>query len=37
VPADWSGYKDAVSYGFLFLVLLLRPRGLLGRPLPTKV
>jgi branched-chain amino acid transport system permease protein len=37
VPADWSGWKDAVSYGFLFLVLLLRPRGLLGRPLPTKV
>jgi branched-chain amino acid transport system permease protein len=37
VPADWSGYKDAVSYGFLFLVLLLRPQGLLGKALPTKV
>jgi branched-subunit amino acid ABC-type transport system permease component len=26
-----------VAYGFLFVVLLLRPQGLLGRVLPTKV
>ena len=37
VPADFSGYKDAVSYGFLFLMLLIRPQGLLGRALPNKV
>jgi branched-chain amino acid transport system permease protein len=37
VPGEWSGYKDAVAYAFLFGVLLLRPRGLLGRPLVTKV
>jgi branched-chain amino acid transport system permease protein len=37
VPAEWSGWKDAVAYGFLFLILLLRPQGLLGRPLDTKV
>jgi len=37
VPAEWSGWKDAVAYGFLFLILLLRPQGLLGRPLGTKV
>ncbi len=32
VPAELSGYKDGVSYAFLFLVLLLRPQGLLGKP-----
>ena len=37
VPAEWSGWKDAVAYGFLFLILVLRPQGLLGRPLGTKV
>ncbi|KEF42608.1 MAG: flagellar biosynthesis anti-sigma factor FlgM [Cyanobium sp. CACIAM 14] len=37
VPGEWSGYKDAVAYAFLFAVLLLRPRGLLGRPLDTRV
>jgi len=37
VPADLSGYKDAVSFGFLFLVLLIRPQGLLGRPQANKV
>jgi branched-subunit amino acid ABC-type transport system permease component len=26
-----------VAYGFLFVVLLVRPQGLLGRVLPTKV
>jgi branched-chain amino acid transport system permease protein len=37
VPAEWSGWKDAVAYGFLFLILVLRPQGLLGKPLGTKV
>jgi branched-chain amino acid transport system permease protein len=37
VPADFSGYKVAVAYGFLFLMLLIRPQGLLGRVLATKV
>ena len=37
VPGQWSGYRDAIAYAFLFAMLLLRPSGLLGRPLPTKV
>jgi len=37
VPAELSGYRDVVAYGFLFVVLLLRPQGLLGKVLPTKV
>jgi branched-chain amino acid transport system permease protein len=37
VPGDFSGYKDAVAFAFLFAVLLLRPQGLLGRPQVTKV
>jgi len=37
VPGELSGYKDAVAFAFLFAVLLLRPQGLLGRPLVTKV
>lgn len=34
VPAEFSGTKDGVAFAFLFLMLLLRPQGLLGRPLP---
>ena len=37
VPGEWSGYKDAIAYGFLFAVLLLRPSGLFGRTSITKV
>jgi len=37
VPGELSGYKDAVAYAFLFVVLLVRPRGLLGRSLSQKV
>ncbi|HEY9751672.1 MAG TPA: branched-chain amino acid ABC transporter permease [Coleofasciculaceae cyanobacterium] len=37
VPADFSAFKDAVAFGILFLVLLIRPQGLLGRKLIQKV
>jgi branched-chain amino acid transport system permease protein len=37
VPPEYSGYKDAVAFGILFIVLLVRPRGLLGRQLIQKV
>ena len=37
VPGEGSGYKDAVAFAFLFGVLLLRPQGLLGRAVVTKV
>jgi branched-chain amino acid transport system permease protein len=32
-----SVYKDVVSLGLLIAVLLLRPQGLLGKPLPQKL
>lgn len=37
VPSDFSGYKDAVAFGLLFIMLLIRPQGLLGRSTITKV
>jgi branched-chain amino acid transport system permease protein len=37
VPGEFSAYKDAVAFGILFVMLLLRPQGLLGRPLIQKV
>lgn len=37
VPAEYSAYKDAVAFGILFIMLLLRPQGLLGRKLIQKV
>jgi branched-chain amino acid transport system permease protein len=37
VPADHSGFKDGVAFAILFLVLLIRPQGLLGKPLAGKV
>jgi len=37
VPGDYSAYKDAVAFGLLFLVLLVRPQGLLGRKFIQKV
>jgi branched-chain amino acid transport system permease protein len=30
VPADFSAYKEAVAFALLFLILLVRPQGLLG-------
>ena len=32
-----SGYRDAISFAVLIAVLLVRPQGLLGRPLVVKV
>jgi branched-chain amino acid transport system permease protein len=37
VPSEYSAYKDAVAFGILFMMLLLRPQGLLGRKLIQKV
>lgn len=37
VPAEYSGYKDAVAFGILFIMLLVRPQGLLGRKFIQKV
>ena len=37
VPADYSGYKDAVAFAILFIMLLVRPQGLLGRRFIQKV
>ncbi len=37
VPSDYSGYKDAISFGLLFIMLLVRPQGLFGKKLIQKV
>ncbi len=37
VPGDYSAYKDAVAFGILFIMLMVRPQGLLGRSLIQKV
>lgn len=37
VPGEYSAYKDAAAFGLLFLILLIRPEGLLGRKLIQKV
>ena len=37
VPAEASGWRDALAFAILFAVLLLRPAGLLGRSLGEKV
>ncbi|MEH2300399.1 MAG: branched-chain amino acid ABC transporter permease [Nostoc sp.] len=37
VPAEFSGYKDAVAFGILLIMLLVRPQGLLGRRFIQKV
>jgi branched-chain amino acid transport system permease protein len=37
VPADYSGYKDAIAFTLLFIMLLVRPQGLLGRSAIQKV
>ncbi|HEY9602382.1 MAG TPA: branched-chain amino acid ABC transporter permease [Allocoleopsis sp.] len=37
VPSEYSGYKDAIAFALLFIMLLVRPQGLLGRARVTKV
>jgi branched-chain amino acid transport system permease protein len=37
VPGEYSAFKDAVAFGILFVVLLVRPQGLLGRRMVQKV
>ncbi len=37
VPADYSAYKDVVAFALLFIILLLRPQGLLGKAAIQKV
>jgi branched-chain amino acid transport system permease protein len=37
VPGDYSGYKEAIAFTLLFLMLLIRPQGLLGRTFVQKV
>jgi branched-chain amino acid transport system permease protein len=37
VPSDFSGYKEAIAFTLLFIMLLVRPQGLLGRSNVTKV
>ncbi|WP_288435037.1 hypothetical protein [uncultured Deinococcus sp.] len=37
VPADYSAYKDAVAFALLFVILLVRPQGLLGKAAIQKV
>ncbi len=37
VPAEFSGYKEAIAFAFLFIMLLFRPQGLLGRVYVQKV
>ncbi len=37
VPAQYVAYKEAVAFLFLFIILLIRPQGLLGRIQTQKV
>ncbi len=37
VPSEYSGYREAISFAILFIMLLVRPQGLLGRSQITKV
>lgn len=34
---QWIGYKDAIAFVLLFIILLVRPQGLLGRAVVQKV
>ncbi len=31
VPSEYSAYKDAIPFALLFIILLVRPQGILGR------
>jgi len=30
-PSGWSGYKDAIAFAILLIVLVAKPSGLLGK------
>ncbi len=31
---DWSGYRDAIAFSILIVILLTRPTGIMGEDLP---
>jgi branched-chain amino acid transport system permease protein len=37
VDVQWNNYKDAIAFAVLFIILLVRPQGLLGRTTIQKV
>ncbi|MBC8075773.1 MAG: branched-chain amino acid ABC transporter permease [Chloroflexales bacterium] len=37
VPSSYNAYKDAIAFALLFIVLLVRPQGILGRTAVQKV
>ncbi|MEG3439841.1 branched-chain amino acid ABC transporter permease [Pannus brasiliensis CCIBt3594] len=37
VPSEYSGYREAIAFAILFIMLLVRPQGLLGRKSIQKV
>jgi len=37
VPSEYSAYKEAIAFAFLFAVLMIRPQGFLGRSQMQKV
>jgi branched-chain amino acid transport system permease protein len=37
VPTEYSGYREAIAFAILFIMLMVRPQGLLGRSLKAKV
>lgn len=34
VQPDWSGYRDAIAFCIMIVILLTRPRGIMGENLP---
>ena len=37
MPGEYVAYKEVIAFLFLFVILLVRPQGLLGRPQAQKV
>jgi branched-chain amino acid transport system permease protein len=35
VHPEWSGYRDAIAFCILIIILLTRPTGIMGEKLPT--